>query len=134
MQKEAAKSSKVTAHKPEPFGFGERLAMARKEKKLSGEALGKGLQMGGDASRQTVSDWEKERHYPSVWQLRELCIKLNKTADFLVFGDIKPAAGRALTDEEREVVLRLLAKDGVPSSVIEERMPETKKFKKPSAE
>ena len=76
----------------EKIGFGERLKKAREELHLSGAELGKGLQPGkgeepdSDASRQSVNDWEAERHYPTVWQLRKLCEKLHRTADFLLFG------------------------------------------------
>lgn len=74
------------AEEREKIGFGERLKKVREDLGISGAALGKGLQFGGDASRQSVSDWEAERHYPNVWQLRKLCEKLRKTADFLLFG------------------------------------------------
>ena len=44
-----------------------------------------------NASRQTISDWEAERHYPTVWQLKQLCERLDKSADYLVLGRQVPA-------------------------------------------
>ena len=79
------------------IGFGERLQQRRKELGLSGESLGKGLQPGGkDASRATISDWEAERHYPNVWQLREICLKLNMNSDYFLFGDITNSSAQKL--------------------------------------
>lgn len=74
--------------RPDPIGFGERLKDAREAKHISGIKLGKGLQKLGakNASRQTISDWEAERHYPTVWQLKHLCERLDQSADFLVLG------------------------------------------------
>jgi transcriptional regulator with XRE-family HTH domain len=98
-------------------GFGERLKAARQKAKLSGTALGKGLQIHGDASRQTVSDWEAERHYPTVWQLHHLCLRLGTSADELLglLGSVSElseqeralvAAYRTLPATERPAVLR----------------------------
>lgn len=72
----------------DPIGFGERLKDAREAKNISGVKLGNGLQKLGakNASRQTISDWEAERHYPTVWQLKHLCERLDQSADFLVLG------------------------------------------------
>lgn len=99
----------------ERIGFGERLKKAREERHLSGTELGKGLQPGKggepdtDASRQSVNDWEAERHYPNVWQLRKLCEKLHRTADFLLFGK-EAVAG--LTPEAAAIALEI---DAVPT-------------------
>lgn len=72
------------------FGFGERLREARKAARLTGAELGKGAgESGRDASKASVSDWESERHYPKADQLRVICLKLNISADHLVFGDIR---------------------------------------------
>jgi len=69
------------------IGWGDRLQAVRQARDMSGEKLGKGIQAKrADASRQTVSDWESERHYPNVWQLAEICRRLDTTADFLLFG------------------------------------------------
>lgn len=72
----------------DPIGFGERLKKAREAKKISGVKLGERLQKLGaaNASRQTISDWEAERHYPNVWQLKHLCERLVTSADHLVLG------------------------------------------------
>jgi transcriptional regulator with XRE-family HTH domain len=97
------------------FGFGQRLQAARQAKEMSGTDLGKGLQPEGNATRQTVSDWENERHLPNVWQLREICLRLKVSADYLLFGQqgMTPemleahAAMQKLTLEQRRVVLGL---------------------------
>ena len=72
------------------FGFGERLKAARKAAGITGAELGEGAgENGRNASKASVSDWENERHYPKADQLRVICLKLNISADHLVFGDIK---------------------------------------------
>ena len=96
------------------FGFGERLREARKAARLTGAELGKGAgESGRDASKASVSDWESERHYPKADQLRVICLKLNISADHLVFGDIKSelkmlqaeATIEMLTPEQRRALL-----------------------------
>lgn len=106
------------------FGFGERLKAARKAMKLSGEELGKGAggSKGKDATKASVSDWEHERHYPKADQLRVICLKLNVSADDLIFGDIKAHANmaqaksavQALTAEQRSELLRSLQQAPAP--------------------
>ena len=72
------------------FGFGARLKAAREAAGLTGTELGRGAgENGKDASKQSVADWEKERHYPKADQLRVICLKLNINLDDLIFGDIK---------------------------------------------
>lgn len=76
--------------------FGERLAQARKDAKLSGESLGGKL--APSVSKQTIAHWEANRHFPIVPHVRQLCEILHVSADALVLGrssGISPAA-RAL--------------------------------------
>jgi transcriptional regulator with XRE-family HTH domain len=124
-------------HTQTSIGFGLRLKLAREEAKMSGTDLGRNLQPDGkDASRATISDWEKERHYPNVWQLRAICTKLTKSADYFLFGDIKPVSqslARAkavvdqLTDEERLALFASIHQEAVSDATLEARMPITKK-------
>jgi transcriptional regulator with XRE-family HTH domain len=102
------------------FGFGQRLQAARVNKKLTGVQFGKGLQgEDKDASKQTVSDWENERHLPDVWQLREICLRLGVSADYLLFGDkgMTPAmleahaALQKLAPEQRRELLAIPTQD-----------------------
>jgi transcriptional regulator with XRE-family HTH domain len=121
-----------------PIGFGARLKEARVGRGLSGAQLGLGLgeTIGKDASRQTISDWESERHYPSIHQLYRLCIKLGKTADELLFGHKAPdmekvaqaaQAVQALSAEDRAALQALLSSPGVPDAEVEEKIPATRK-------
>jgi transcriptional regulator with XRE-family HTH domain len=96
------------------FGFGKRLKTARDNKKMTGEQFGKGLQGDGkDATKQTISDWENERHLPNVLQLREMCLRLAVSADYLLFGEggMTPAMLEAhsamlkLTPEQRRTLM-----------------------------
>ena len=127
------------------IGFGARLKKFREEAGLSGTALGKGLgaTVGEDASRQTISDWESERHYPSVRQLFMLCLKLGKGADELLFGRTEPFADEKLataakavgqlTAGQRAELLALLEQPGVSDAHVESKMPVTRKrAKQPS--
>lgn len=118
------------------IGFGRRLQDARKDMRMSGEELGRGLGSAGeDVTRQTVSGWENERHYPTVKQLYLICMKLHKTADDLVFGDIKQAARvsqvtnavKALTDEERLALMSALLSTPVPDHHVEKHFPSAPK-------
>lgn len=94
-----------------PTGFGERLKKARALSKLSGAALGEGLQPDGDASRQTMSDWEAERHYPNVWQLMLICQRLNLSADYLLTGYEAPPADLAADEDALVKAYRKLKPD-----------------------
>jgi transcriptional regulator with XRE-family HTH domain len=76
--------------------FGERLAQARKDAKLSGESLGGKL--APPVSKQTIAHWEANRHFPVVTHVRQICEILGVSADALVLGranGMSPAA-RAL--------------------------------------
>lgn len=99
------------------FGFGARLKKARKDAGISGEELGKRAGEGGkNATKQSVSDWEAERHYPKADQIRVICLKLNISADELILGDIREnakiaraqSALESLTPEQRAQLLRAM--------------------------
>lgn len=121
------------------FGFGQRLKAARTDRGLSGAALGAGLaDDGSDVTRQSVSDWEAERHYPKANQLREICTRLGVTADHLLFGAdvaISPAVAalakqaKSLSPEERAQVASMLASPAHSDEHVENNMPITKTLK-----
>lgn len=76
--------------------FGERLAQARKDAKLTGESLG--AKLVPQVSKQTIAHWEANRHFPVVPHVRQLCEILQVSADALLLGranGMSPAA-RAL--------------------------------------
>lgn len=122
-----------TMDKSASFGFGVRLKKARLAAKLSGAELGRGAgdRPGKDASKQSVADWEAERHYPKADQLRLICLKMNITADYLIFGDIKKdaelmkAAGvvQALTEEQRKQLLAMMLGPAVSDGHVEKHLP-----------
>lgn len=123
------------------FGFGERLRKARKEKGWSQSEMGKGAgENGRNASKQSVTDWEKERHYPKADQIRVLCLRLGVTADELIFGDVRAAANLAhaesaisqLTPEQRHALLAKMLGPAVSDEMVELKVPATKQFKKTS--
>lgn len=115
------------------FGFGARLKKARETANLSGTELGRGAgeKPGKDASKQSVADWEAERHYPKADQLRLICLKLNISADHLIFGDIKKDAAllqaasvvQALTEEQRKKLLSMMMGPAVPDGKVAEHLP-----------
>ncbi len=121
------------------FGFGERLRMARQQKGLTGEALGKGAgEKGKDASKQSVADWEHDRHYPKADQLRIICIKLGISADHLLFGDVAERLKltqaeqvvQLLTPEQRRELIAKMMGDAASDETVEKRMKITKTLKK----
>jgi transcriptional regulator with XRE-family HTH domain len=72
------------------MGFGERLRLARKNARMTGEELGKAL---ADATRretafskQTITNWEKNRNFPNPSQIEALCKLLGVSADHLICG------------------------------------------------
>lgn len=115
------------------FGFGVRLKEARQAARLSGAELGRGAgdKPGKDASKQSVADWEAERHYPKADQLRLICLKLNISADYLIFGDIKKDAEllkaasvvQALTDDQRKSLLAMMLGPAVPDGHVAKHLP-----------
>lgn len=100
--------------------------------------LGVGLGTdGADVGKQVVYGWEKEQHYPRVDQLILICQKLNISADYLLFGDIKPPHSQRvadaeqaisrLSDQERQELIAVLSKPGVPDHVVEQKIPITRR-------
>jgi len=137
MVKEASSHEAVVV-----IGFGARLKKAREAAGLSGTELGKGIgeSAGKDAKRQSVSDWEKERHYPSARQLYLICLRLGKGADELLFGRKDPFADEKvanaakavgqLNEAQRRELLAMLTKPVVPDADVEDRMPVTRRRSK----
>lgn len=122
------------------FGFGDRLKQARTEKGISGAELGRGAgENGRDATRQSVSDWEHERHYPKADQLRIICLKLNVSADHLIFGDLRQSAAVAkaasavqeLTDDQRRQLLALMLGPAASDNHVEKHLPPVPAKKSP---
>jgi transcriptional regulator with XRE-family HTH domain len=123
------------------FGFGARLKEARQRAGLSGTELGKGAgENGKDASKASVSDWENDRHYPKADQLRVICLKLNISSDFLVFGDIRDELNliqaettiQMLTPDQRRSLLAKMMGDAAPDETVEKKMPITRTPPAPS--
>ncbi|MCA3041250.1 MAG: helix-turn-helix transcriptional regulator [Rhodocyclaceae bacterium] len=123
----------LAVDKSASFGFGARLREARQSAKLSGTELGRGAgeKQGKDASKQSVADWESERHYPKADQLRLICLKLNVSADYLIFGDVKQDAAlinaanvvQGLTDDQRRTLLAMMLGPAVSDGHVEKHLP-----------
>lgn len=123
------------------MGFKERLAEARKAKKLSQEALG--ALMGGEdekMSKQGISHWETGRYEPSLSQLARLCEILDCSADWLLFGrspeNLPPdalAQARifARLDKEKKkswiAITQAIFSRAASDATVEAKMPITKK-------
>jgi transcriptional regulator with XRE-family HTH domain len=122
------------------FGFGLRLKEARLKAGISMAELGKNAgDAGKDASRQSVNDWEKGRHYPKADQIRIICLRLGVSADQLIFGDLVPTIALAkaanavqeLTPEQRSDLLRLmLGPNAVSDHHVEKHLPPAPKRSK----
>lgn len=121
--------------KPAPFGFGARLKAARQEKKLTQAQLGElAGENGKDANKQSIFDWESERYYPKVDQLRVMCLRLGVSADDLIFGDLKKqvamaqaqSAVKQLTEEQRMALLATMMGPALSDKGVEQRIPITK--------
>lgn len=122
-----------TMDKSASFGFGDRLKQARTNAKLSGAELGRGAgdKPGKDASKQSVADWEAERHYPKADQLRLICLKLNISSDYLIFGDLKKDAElakaasvvQALSGDQRRKLLAMMMGPAVPDGDVAKHLP-----------
>lgn len=65
--------------------FGNRLRLLRIRKGLSQTMMGELL--GSD--KQSVSNWERGRNYPTIKKLRDICTTLHVTPNFLLDLDIK---------------------------------------------
>lgn len=117
------------------FGFGERLRAARLARDITGEELGRGVGPDGkDASKASVSDWERERHYPKADQLRIICMKLGISSDELLFGQVvadkqvmqAASVVQSLTEDQRRQLFREMMGPAASDRVVEQRMPITR--------
>lgn len=86
-----AKHQKVDAH-----AIGRRIAEARKDKKLTGQQLADALGI----TKSAVSQWETGQTFPDFKGLVGLCVELQVSADFIIWGD----TSRALSATERKLV------------------------------
>lgn len=119
--------------KAESFGFGARLKAARTAAKMTGAELGRGAgaKPGEDAGKQSVSDWESERHYPKANQIRTICLKLNVSADHLIFGDVRHDKAvavavnvvQALSPEQRRALLAAMMGDAIADEQVAKHLP-----------
>lgn len=111
------------------FGFGARLKQARIDAGFTQTEVAAIAGENGDAaSKQTVSGWEAERHYPKANQLRALCLKLNISPDDLLLGDIREnlkliqaeSVIQALSPAQKEALLARLLGPAAPDSRVSE--------------
>lgn len=70
-------------------GFGKRLRSARRQAKLAGPYVAKQL----GVSPQTVSQWEREQHYPNADRLADLARVIGVKVDWLLTGQDGPSQG-----------------------------------------
>ena len=84
--------------------FGQRLRMARRKEKLTQEQLAHFL----DLTKQAINHWERARWLPEAKEVSRLAARLHVSADWLLTGIEKPAAGSArLLDYEPNSIPRL---------------------------
>ncbi|MGO3391681.1 MAG: helix-turn-helix domain-containing protein [Lactococcus lactis] len=97
--------------------FGDKLRALRMEKKLTQNDLAARLGIVGAS----VSSYEKNKQYPSVEVLIQLCQTFDVSADYL-FGlsDDKNFNTSTLTEEQLQIVLRLI-NEFEQSNVLKER-------------
>jgi transcriptional regulator with XRE-family HTH domain len=86
-----AKHQKLDAH-----AIGRRIANARKAKGLTGEKLADVIGI----TKSAVSQWETGQTFPDFKGLVGLCVELQVSADFIIWGDTT----RALSATERKLV------------------------------
>ena len=85
--------------------FGDKLRALRMEKKLTQNDLAARLGIVGAS----VSSYEKNKQYPSVEVLIQLCQIFDVSADYLLgLSDDKNFNTSTLTDEQLQIVLRLI--------------------------
>ena len=85
--------------------FGDKLRALRMEKKLTQNDLAARLGIVGAS----VSSYEKNKQYPSVEVLIQLCQTFDVSADYLLgLSDDKNFNTSTLTDEQLQIVLRLI--------------------------
>ena len=97
--------------------FGDKLRALRMEKKLTQNDLAARLGIVGAS----VSSYEKNKQYPSVEVLIQLCQTFDVSADYLLgLSDDKNFNTSTLTEEQLQIVLRLI-NDFEQSNVLKER-------------
>lgn len=82
------------------MGFGERLRAARNNARMTGEELGKAVasltNRENDFSKQTITNWEKNRNFPNPAQIEALCQLLRVTPNHLICGAESSLSVKAL--------------------------------------
>ena len=97
--------------------FGDKLRALRMEKKLTQNDLAARLGIVGAS----VSSYEKNKQYPSVEVLIQLCQTFDVSADYLLgLSDDKNFNTSTLTEEQLQIVLRLI-NEFEESNVLKER-------------
>ena len=97
--------------------FGDKLRALRMEKKLTQNELAARLGIVGAS----VSSYEKNKQYPSVEVLIQLCQTFDVSADYLLgLSDDKNFNTSTLTEEQLQIVLRLI-NEFEQSNVLKER-------------
>ena len=97
--------------------FGDKLRALRMEKKLTQNDLAARLGIVGAS----VSSYEKNKQYPSVEVLIQLCQAFDVSADYLLgLSDDKNFNTSTLTEEQLQIVLRLI-NEFEQSNVLKER-------------
>jgi transcriptional regulator with XRE-family HTH domain len=96
--------------------IGRRIRAAREERKLSQSGLAALLP--GDVTQSAVSFWEAGRNAPTAENLRDLCVALGKSADWML--GLESEAPRGKADRLAARVAELPAE---PRRVIESLLP-----------
>lgn len=97
--------------------FGDKIRALRMEKKLTQNDLAARLGIVGAS----VSSYEKNKQYPSVEVLIQLCQTFDVSADYLLgLSDDKNFNTSTLTEEQLQIVLRLI-NEFEQSNVLKER-------------
>ena len=97
--------------------FGDKLRALRMEKKLTQNDLAARLGIVGAS----VSSYEKNKQYPSVEVLIQLCQTFDVSADYLLgLSDDKNFNTSTLTEEQLQIVVRLI-NEFEQSNVLKER-------------
>ena len=76
--------------------IGRRIAQARRDKKLTGQQLADALGI----TKSAVSQWETGQTFPDFKGLVGICVELQISADFIIWGDTH----RTLSATERQLV------------------------------
>lgn len=76
--------------------IGRRIAEARKNKKITGQHLADAIGI----TKSAVSQWETGQTFPDFKGFVALCVELQVSADYIIWGDTQ----RALSATERKLV------------------------------